>query len=347
MPKLLVRFLALSPLLAAMPAVATAAIFTGDITYTRFADTARVRKVSVTYDDVADTFVLGVPVTIAGTSAPLGSMAGADGIAFDPNNGHILVGAQTSIVHRINPVGPVVSSASTGPVAAFHLAVDPAGTHVYASGIPGGISRVPIGGAFGAAGTTFTVAGSTTAVTQIIFTPGLTYYTASGPGGVGQFGTIVLTPGPNTAVTTALFFSVPAAHGGTYDPFTGDVFIFGDDHITQFDPITSTFVSDLDLSAVGISVADLDQGTVDGLGHAYVADNGGKLVFVDYSTTGLIGAGANFRAAPFLDTFLDDVAPLVGPGSIPGAVPEPLSIVLWSGMSVLGLAWQVRRRRQA
>jgi hypothetical protein len=345
MPKLVVRFLALSPWLVALPSVATAAIFTGDITYTRFAGPIRLQKVAVTYDDVADTFILGVPVTIAGTA---NGMFGADGLAFDPNNGHILVGAQSPTVYRVNPVGPIVTGASTSGPAAFHLAVDPAGTHVYASGIPGGLSRVPIGGAFGTPGTVFSISGSTTAITSIIFTPGLTYYTNADADGGGQFGTVVLNTVANTAVTTALFTGVDAAHGGTYDPFTGHVLIFGDGHIRQYNPGTGLFVSDLNVAAVfPLLGIQLDQGTVDGLGHAYVASNSGHLVFVDYSTTGLVGAATNFRAAPFLAANLDDVAPLVGPGSVPGVVPEPLSVVLWSGMSVLGLAWQFRRRRQA
>ena len=58
--------------------------------------------------------------------------------------------------------------------------------------------------------------------------------------------------------------------------------------MTQIDPTTMKVVSDRDFSSMGIS--SLDQGAVDGKGHLYVADNGGRLLFVDYSKSGLIGA---------------------------------------------------------
>jgi hypothetical protein len=328
-------------LIAATAMEARAHPITLDLNYTRFADSDRVKRVTTTFD--GSTFTLGTPTTIAGIG---NGMVGADGIAFDPFNGHILIGAQTSIVHRINPVGPVVSSASTSGPAAFHLAVDPGLGFVWASGIPGTLSKVPIGAAFGTPGTVVPVVGSHTALTQIIFTPsGTTYYTASGPGGFGAFGTVVLGP---TAVTSGLFSSLPAAHGGIFDPFTGDIILFGDNHVTQIGGIGAIpFIkSDLDLATLGLSL-QLDQGTVDGAGHIYAASNTGHLFFLDYSGTGLVAAGSNFFAAPFLDTFLDDVAPLVGPGS--QAIPEPTTITLafLAGISTLALARSRRRKVHA
>ena len=64
------------------------------------------------------------------------------------------------------------------------------------------------------------------------------------------------------------------------------------------------------------SGAEFDQGSVNGKGHAYIADNNGHLEFVDYSKTKLVGDPSNFHAAPFLSSSLDNVAPLVGLGSL-------------------------------
>ena len=327
-------------LLAMSTTIARGDPVTGTLTYTRFAGVDRLNQVGYTFNGT--TFTLGTPTVIARTTD---GMVGADGLAFDPFNNHVLVGAQTSIVHRVNPVGPVVSSASTGGPAAFHLTVDPSLSTVWASGIPGTLSRVPIGPAFGAVGTTVPVVGSNTSLTTLIFTPGGTvYYTASGGGGFGAFGTVVLGA---TAVTTGLLAGVPAAHGGVYDPFTGDIILFGDNHVTQIDIGTNTIVSDLDLATRGLSL-NLDQGTVDGAGHLFAASNTGELLFIDYSATGLVAAPANFLAAPFLAANLDDVAPLVGAGSSQNGlnVPEPAGLIAWGviGAGCAGVRWLKRRR---
>jgi len=92
--------------------------------------------------------------------------------------------------------------------------------------------------------------------------------------------------------------------------------LFGDSHVTQIDPVTSTIVSDRVFSGV-----QFDQGTVDGKRHAFVASNFGNLLFMDYSNTGLVGDASNFVALPFLDTNLDDVAPLSGSGAPPTPGP--------------------------
>ena len=314
----------------------------GTLTYTLSAGAQRLKEVDYSYDGT--TFTLGAKRVIA---RERNGLAGADGVAFDPYNNHILVGGQGNRVYRVNPVGPVVTSAFTGPPgnrpAAFHLSVDPSDSFVWASGIPGALSRVPIGAAFGVSGTPFPVTGSNTNITSLIFTPEGAFYTASGPAGFGSFGTITL--GPTSATTVRHFNNLPAAHGGTYDPFTGDVILFGDNHVTQIDPQTLTIVSNLNLATRGLSLS-LDQGTVDGLGHLYVADGGGgHLLFIDYSATRRVASLRNFLAAPFLDNFIDDVAPLVGPGAETSAViPEPASVVVWSLLGLVGVGLSRLRR---
>jgi len=221
----------------------------GDLFYTKFSGTDRVKKVSFSYDGVS-TFTLGTPVTIASTTDGL---SGADGIVFDPNDGKILIGAQGPTVHKVNPVGPVVTSASTGGPDAFHLTVEPGETFVWASSIPGVLSRVPIGGSFGTPGTVFTMAGDDTVVTTIIYDDdGDVFYTSSGAGGFGAFGTISFAG--TTATTTRLLSAVPAAHGGGFDPFLGDIVLYGDSEITQIDPDTGLVVSTLDLSGWGLQL---------------------------------------------------------------------------------------------
>ena len=60
----------------------------------------------------------------------------------------------------------------------------------------------------------------------------------------------------------------------------------------------------------------LDQGTSDGLGHLFIASNTGHMLFVDITNTQTVG-NPDFVDAPFLDTFIDDIAPDCGLGSPP------------------------------
>ena len=311
-------------------ATAVAGPVTNTLYYTTFNGGENVWKVTGTYtgDGTSGngTFTLSGDTNI--TSTP-----GADGIVLNPNNGQLLVGGQG---HARLPGGSVHWDLYYGnpDVDTFHLAVDPSKNVVWASSIPGSLASVPIN-PFGAAGTVKALSGDDTVITSLAFTPGGTvFYTNAGSGGVGNFGTIDLTSG----VTTRLLANVPAAHGMVYDPFSGDLILGGSNHITQIDPLTNAIVSDL-LVAAG---DNFDQGAVDGKGHIFWADNGGRFFFMDYSTTSLVGSVDNFVSNDPFKAFLDDIAPLIGAGGT-GEVPEPTTIALL-GLAFAGLSLSRRRK---
>jgi len=290
----------------------------GEIFYTRHT-ISEVKR--VTYDFDGSTFTLGTPVLI-------GNTPGADGISGNPQDAdRLIVGGQGADISNIKKSDATVQTVAS-PVDVFHLEVTSA-TTVLGSGVPGGVARhsLAVGTGDLGAGTQIVHAGGPDAsITQVITgAPGnLFFYTASGGGGFGNYGAITFDTGnpdtANTFTTSRIHTALPAAHGGVFDPFTGDVFIFGDDHMTQLD-LAGNIVSDrnfngaaCDSNPSGVN-PNFDQGTVDGNGHAFVASNSGHFFFVDYSSTGLIGDVSNFVDCPFLESNLDDVAPLVGMGS--------------------------------
>ncbi|MBV9124869.1 MAG: Ig-like domain repeat protein, partial [Planctomycetes bacterium] len=265
-----------------------------------------VDKVAISSNETSLT--LGTPITIDG-SVP------ADGLIFLPN-GDLLTA--NNAITEINPkTGAVV--ATVNGQGAEHLALDPSGTKVWTSPQPGSLVEVLLNPLQD--GIVHTLTGDDTAVTHLAFDPaGNAYYVSSGGGGFGSFGLIDLT----TFTTRRIYSNLPAAHGLSFDPFTGDLIMVGSRQITQIDPRTLQIVSTLDLSSRG--VGPIDQGAEDGQGHLYAAANSGQLVFIDYSATGLVGDPRDFVATPFLANALDDVAPLSGLGAqgIPITVDDHL-----------------------
>jgi hypothetical protein len=267
-----------------------------------------------------------------------GGFLSGDGIVANPNNKQLLVSGQSNAVFQVNPTTGVFTTAIPNIPAAFHLVVDPSKNVVWAAGLPGNLSSLPIN-PFGGAGTIKVLSGSDPLITSMLFTPFGIFYTSSGQPGVGNFGTIDL----GTGVTTRLLSNLPAAHGIQYDPFTGNLILGGSDEIAQIDPLNPTVI----LSSRLFPGNTFDQGAVDGLGHIFWADNNGRFFFMDYSTTGLVGNANNFVSNNFFKNSLDDIAPLIGEGGTKQLVPEPSTLLLLaSGFAALGCGASRRLRRK-
>ncbi|WP_146196229.1 MULTISPECIES: hypothetical protein [unclassified Fibrobacter] len=148
----------------------------------------------------------------------------------------------------------------------------------------------------------------------------------------GNIGDSVIT----TFRTKILIDSLEGAHGGTYDPYSKTIFVFGGSRIVQILPyrengemkakVVATidlrkmfFVETLDNMTLprtndgGYVGWRLDQGTVDGYGHLFVASNSGHMVFVDYTSNPQKHINDNVLIhVQWIDNYLDDLAPLTG-----------------------------------
>ena len=259
------------------------------------------------------------------------STQGADGIAGNPQNPDLLiVGGQANRINtcQISAPNAVTSIASLGSV--FHLEVTDS-TTVFGNAFFGStlVSHTinPDGSLVGP-GTLYTLSTAPgcnqgdTVVTQLIDTPSGFFYALN-----GIYGTLTFT-GATTAETCRLHgaggsltnANLPGAHGGVYDLFTDSVITMGNNCLTQLNAVTGAIIGSNCFAG-----GNFDQGTVDGQGHAYIAQNP-NIFFLDYAASGLVNA-PTFSTSTFVKNAMDDVAPLVGEGSTdpcpPGTTGTP------------------------
>lgn len=144
---------------------------------------------------------------------------------------------------------------------------------------------------------------------------------------VGHMGDTVVTK----LGTVTLLDSLEGAHGGTYDPYSETIFVFGGSKIVQIKPyleggtMKAKIIAEIDLRKVffveskanlkgprtsGVGYR-LDQGTVDGKGHLFVACQTGHIIFVDYAANADKKIDNNVLIhMQWVDNYLDDLAPL-------------------------------------
>lgn len=307
--------------------------------YTTFSGGPNVWRAAFSYDGSST----AAGVSYASTN--IATVVGADGIVFNPNNGHLLVGGQGPRIHDIPVSGAPVTTFSTPGVSVFHLAVDPTTSFVYGSGIPGNVAKVGIdAGGFTGSFTAMGVAGSTPDLTSLAWNAAGTqaFYTSARSFGAGQFGKASF--GVSTVTTTVEIASLTAAHGMIFDSFTGLLTLFGDNEIVQIDPTAPGII----VASRVMAGVDFDQGTSDGAGHLWVASNNGDVTFFDLTSCagGKVDSLTCFTNTQFLAASLDDLAPLSGPGGCAPNCPQipepaPLALVV-PALAALALT---RRRR--
>lgn len=326
--------LVFSVMLAIVPlwfaAVCQAAVFNGTLYYTNFNGGQNVNKVSYSYDD---SLAINLRLTL-GPSSNIASAPGADGILFS-KAGNLLIGGSTSNrVFEYTQGGSLVTSGSAG-APSFHLTLAPDGSAVYTSNFGGGLAVLPLTPNVGDTPQVYGIGGSETGVTQLAFAPnGTTFYVTGNPNGFGNVGLIDIS-NLNAITTTRIFTGLQPAHGMVYDDYTGLMTMFGAGAVGTFDPLqpTNALIASSLKTRQGVH-SDFDQGSVDGLGHAFIA-GGNALTFIDYRASGDITDPTNPTYVVGGFNAIDDLAPLSGAGSGGQQVPEPASIAVWA---LLGLA---------
>ncbi len=286
----------------------------GTLYFTRFMVTASGGPVTqfLPYGSVKDPsnvmkvhYQIGSSGLVLGTPKDVATLPAADGIAWAPNH-KLLVGGQSSgTVYEVNPKTGSAQSQSAGIQNAYMVGLSPHASTAYfgAVGNPStsAIGVVPLK-PFGP-GSALPVSSN---VDAVAFDNGVAYYTNSNTGGMGNFGTINL----QTGQKQRLLSNIPA-HGMTYDPYTGDLMLFGGNQIAQYSPSAGGIVSTLTVNSLVSTVTNnptftvFDQGWTNGRGQLFAAANSGQLVYVDYAQSGLVGTSTHTQT--FLKSYLDDI----------------------------------------
>ncbi len=283
-----------------------------------------VRRITYSYDDATN------QITVSNDTA-IAQLNGADGIVLTPDQQDVIVGgAINGEIHKVPVAGGGIQTAVIPGNESLHVTLDPSGQKVWTTQQPGSLlTEVSVN--FGTVINSQAITGDDTEITQIAFGNGRTYYTSSDRDGGdatdndGFFGILDLSTGVTTRIDLGggIGDNLPYAHSIVFDPFTGDLILFGRRHIAQIDisnPDAPSLKATLDLSGIlnnltgldgsatllangtifgnpinnfdtGIELNVFDQGVTDGQGHALVAVNTGHLLLLDYKATGLVTGG--------------------------------------------------------
>jgi hypothetical protein len=258
--------------------------------------THNVYKVMYQYDGVS---------SMTATTTILATLPSAADSAIVPG-GDIVVAGQGANVYKVNYSDgsyATVNSGNNGNV----VSLDPSGAKVWIGWTDASPSAVPLNPF--ANGTVHAVTGDDSVITQLAFTPAGVFYT-NGGSGAGNYGHIDL----NTFTATRLLASTYAT-GLHYDAFSRTLILAGLGHAAQYYPANpAVALSSRDDSAAGENYLSLRP---DGVGHLFGTraggsggnPTGGRLVLIDYSTTGLIGdATTVIVSAPIVDGLSGGVA---------------------------------------
>jgi len=322
------------------------------IVYTTNTSPPLLRSATLTYDPAPatpanspPTLVVSAPVTIATLSKGYaGATPGSGhGVLVTPGGAYFALSAPSNI-HAIttSPTTKVAYSivslaaatpAPPSPVGSLRL--DPGQTEAWALSRgsatgPAGSTRIAIVPMVNPPqpGLSYQVTGADPIVHDVCFVSGKVYYVAPGSGGGGGSVGVI---DPVTFTTTRLITGLsaaaqpsdPSARCATLinDPLTGDLFLIGNDRVTQLSntgtpgaPVLSV-KSEKVLSGVVPGVS-LRAGTLDGLGRLIALSSTGHVVLIDYAASGLVGQGSNAVTVAAFDGAANNIVPLSGAGAL-------------------------------
>jgi len=315
--------------LSALPRVASAQT-SGTLFFTTYSAPASDIQGTLnkmTYSFTGNSLALGAPELLHSFGSE-----GVDAMALLPDT-TILIGGKDGSVHNVRANGSLVGNFTTGGAEGFHISFSPNGKNAYTAGLPGQLSRIPIGPTSN--GTGLTLTGDDTQITSIAFVNNnndTAFYTSSSARGDGNFGIIDL----NTLKTTRKLSNLPAAHGLVFDQFSQTLILAGANHITQIFPgAPDQIVSDFQINLGDNTGSDrFDQLVTDGSGRLFATVNDGTMLFMNYNFSQRVGAPGNFVATQFVAPFLTGVGLVPKFSEPPSGVPLPAAV--WSGMSLIG-----------
>jgi len=290
---------------------------TSGIYYTIYSGFPNIWKADLVIDDAAN------PPTIStNNDHSVASTTGADGIVGSPVGNKLYIGAQGNNAVNVYDLDTQSTVVVHAPVPVYHMTV-------IATGLVGGpyLFGTDIGSRQAARFTInsdgslsnpikVTVTGSDTGITTLIKGPNGSYYYVSdftgGGGSSGQFGTVTVSTDGSSMITSAKLTNPTniggCYHGGYYDSFSESILLWGGNKVCQYVIATG------ELRTTTHSGKQYDQGTPDGLGHIFIANNQGSLDWWNYQATKDIRT-PSASGVVVTRGYLDDVAPLVGGGS--------------------------------